>query len=141
MRLGHKTRAEALEELDDEMRLPMVQQMLDEVGYTVKEWHAEQSDQRLAAYFAAADEALTIAELRAYLRDRLPSYMIPAYFVRLEELPLTRQRQSRPARSARSDGKKARNRRRFYRAAESSSEIGAGRNLVADASCAARRHP
>ncbi len=89
VRLGHKTRAEALEELDDDMRLPMVKKMLDEVGYAVKGWRAEQSDQRVAAYFTTADEALTIAGLRAYLNEHLPSYMIPAYLVHLEKMPLT----------------------------------------------------
>lgn len=90
VRLGHKTREEALEELDDDLRLPMVRQMLDEVGYRVKEWRAVQSSEvRLAAYFVAADEPVSIAELRAYLERHLPPYMIPAYIVRLDEMPLT----------------------------------------------------
>jgi hypothetical protein len=89
VRLGHKTREEALEDLDDDLRMPMVRQMLDEVGYTVKEWHADQSERRLVAYFVANDDALTIAELRDYLSQKLPAYMIPAYLVRLEAMPLT----------------------------------------------------
>ncbi len=89
VRLGHKTRDEALEELDDELRMPMVRQMLDEVGYTVKEWHADQSGRRLAAYFMANDDTLTISVLRDYLSKQLPVYMIPAYLVRLEAMPLT----------------------------------------------------
>jgi len=89
VRLGHKTREEALEELDDNLRLPMVQQMLDEVGYSVKEWRADHSERHLAAYFVSPDESLTNATLRAYLAETLPAYMIPSYFVRLEALPLT----------------------------------------------------
>jgi len=89
VRLGHKTREETMEELNDEMRMPMVHQMLDEIGYQVKDWRAEQADKRLAVYYVSRDEALTIAELRAYLAEALPAYMIPAYFVRLEALPLT----------------------------------------------------
>ncbi len=89
VRLGHKTREEALEDLDDEMRLPMVRQMLDEVGYSVKEWYADQSERRLAAYFVTDDDSLTIAKLRDYLGQQLPAYMIPAYLVRLEAMPLT----------------------------------------------------
>ena len=89
VRLGHKTREEAMEELDDDIRLPMVEQMLDEVGYTVKDWHADQSERRLAAYYLTGDAALTNAELRRFLADKLPAYMMPAYFVRLEAMPLT----------------------------------------------------
>ncbi len=89
VRLGHKTRAEAMEELDDEMRMPMVHEMLGEVGYSVKKWHSEQSEQRLAAYFIANNQGLTISELRDYLRRVLPAYMLPAYLVRLEKMPLT----------------------------------------------------
>jgi acyl carrier protein len=78
-----------MEELDDDLRLPLVEQMLDEVGYTVKNWRADHSERRLAAYYVSSDETLTVAELRAFLAETLPAYMIPAYFVRLEALPLT----------------------------------------------------
>ncbi|HLL46016.1 MAG TPA: amino acid adenylation domain-containing protein, partial [Longimicrobiaceae bacterium] len=44
---------------------------------------------RLVAYVVAADGAdPSAAELRAYLADRLPSYMVPAGWVSLEALPL-----------------------------------------------------
>jgi acyl-coenzyme A synthetase/AMP-(fatty) acid ligase/acyl carrier protein len=34
-------------------------------------------------------EELKTAELRAYLSDRLPAYMVPPYYVRMQSLPLT----------------------------------------------------
>jgi hypothetical protein len=43
---------------------------------------------RLAAYVTASGEPAA-AELRDYLRAKLPDYMVPAAFVRLESLPLT----------------------------------------------------
>jgi amino acid adenylation domain-containing protein/non-ribosomal peptide synthase protein (TIGR01720 family) len=43
---------------------------------------------RLIAYFTETEPTATIA-LRQYLADRLPDYMIPAVFVRLERMPLT----------------------------------------------------
>src|SRR6185369_7213508 len=44
---------------------------------------------RLAAFFVAAEASLTAAELRGFLSERLPDYMIPASFAVLEQLPLT----------------------------------------------------
>src|SRR5207248_1392100 len=48
------------------------------------------ADQQLRAYLTAVDdEPLQGVELRRYLEDRLPDYMIPTSFVVLGELPLT----------------------------------------------------
>ncbi len=47
-------------------------------------------DKRLVAYVVLAGEAaFTTAELRDYLKQKLPDYMVPAAYVRLEALPLT----------------------------------------------------
>ncbi|MFF1792425.1 amino acid adenylation domain-containing protein, partial [Kitasatospora sp. NPDC058243] len=47
-------------------------------------------DTRLVGYLVpAADVAPRSAELRAYLRERLPEYMVPSAFVELDALPLT----------------------------------------------------
>jgi amino acid adenylation domain-containing protein len=45
-------------------------------------------DKRLVGYYTAGEE-LAVAELRAQLASRLPEYMVPAAYVRLEALPLT----------------------------------------------------
>ncbi|MCJ2147810.1 non-ribosomal peptide synthetase [Bacillus sp. B19-2] len=42
----------------------------------------------LCAYYVSEEE-LTGEELRIYLQRQLPEYMVPAYFIQLEELPLT----------------------------------------------------
>ncbi|MDT3428889.1 amino acid adenylation domain-containing protein, partial [Paenibacillus forsythiae] len=49
---------------------------------------AEDGQKHLCAYFAA-DRELTGSELREALSQSLPGYMIPAYFVQLERMPLT----------------------------------------------------
>lgn len=42
----------------------------------------------LCAYFIS-DEELTVSELREFLLKKLPEYMVPAYFIQLEMIPLT----------------------------------------------------
>jgi acyl-coenzyme A synthetase/AMP-(fatty) acid ligase/acyl carrier protein len=47
-------------------------------------------DRRLIAYLAAADDNRpTPAQLRAYLMDKLPDYMVPSVFVFMDALPLS----------------------------------------------------
>jgi amino acid adenylation domain-containing protein len=47
-------------------------------------------EKRLVAYYvSAAGDAAGAEALRAHLADRLPGYMIPAAFVRVESIPLT----------------------------------------------------
>jgi len=48
----------------------------------------ESDDKSLTAYFVS-DAVLAVTQLRDYLLKDLPDYMIPSYFVRLEEIPLT----------------------------------------------------
>ena len=50
----------------------------------------EMGEKRLTAYLIPRDDARpTIAELRRFLADRLPDYMIPAAFIFLDAFPLT----------------------------------------------------
>ncbi len=47
-------------------------------------------DKRLVAYFTAVEEGpISLTKLREHARGRLPDYMLPAAFVRLEKIPLT----------------------------------------------------
>ncbi|HEX2092021.1 MAG TPA: amino acid adenylation domain-containing protein, partial [Longimicrobiaceae bacterium] len=45
-------------------------------------------DRRLVAYWVGSDE-VRVEALRTYLLERVPEYMVPAAYVRLERLPLT----------------------------------------------------
>jgi amino acid adenylation domain-containing protein/non-ribosomal peptide synthase protein (TIGR01720 family) len=88
VRLGHKTRAQALEELNDEIDEARVRAMMAQIGYTEPAPLEERAVSRLAAYYVSA-QPLTTAELRGHLAQALPEYMLPAYFIRLDALPLT----------------------------------------------------
>jgi surfactin family lipopeptide synthetase A len=47
-------------------------------------------EKRVVAYFVATGNAApTVAELRAFLREKLPEYMLPSVFVSLKTMPLT----------------------------------------------------
>jgi acyl carrier protein len=49
----------------------------------------EDGDKQLVGYVVAGPGELDLAALRAHARTKLPGYMAPAVFVRLESLPLT----------------------------------------------------
>ncbi|MGV7224081.1 MAG: AMP-binding protein [Nitrospinales bacterium] len=55
----------------------------------VREWQVRPGDQRLVAYIVpAVQQAPTVTELRCFLTEALPNYMIPSTFVILDALPL-----------------------------------------------------
>jgi amino acid adenylation domain-containing protein len=62
---------------------PQVQQVV----VIVREDHP--GNKYLTAYIVSATETLTSSELRQFLKEHLPEYMIPAAFVTLKALPLT----------------------------------------------------
>jgi amino acid adenylation domain-containing protein len=85
VRMGHKTRAEALDDLNDDINEKRVHEILGEIGYST----TDNSRTRLAAYYVPK-QPISSSELRSYLEKNLPEYMIPHYFSELEQLPLTR---------------------------------------------------
>jgi amino acid adenylation domain-containing protein/non-ribosomal peptide synthase protein (TIGR01720 family) len=88
VRMGHKTRAETIHELSDDLDEGRVRRMLAEVGYDENEKLAQRTEKRLVAYYVSR-QALSTSALRQYLLKRLPDYMIPVDFIRLEKMPLT----------------------------------------------------
>ncbi len=85
VRLGHKTRTEAIAELDDDLDGATVEALLAEVGYT------PDPIRTLTAWIEVSDghEPPTPSELRAFLAESLPVHAIPAAFVTVGRLPLT----------------------------------------------------
>ncbi len=52
-------------------------------------WEGESGDHRLVAYVRWEHDSLDLGELRAFVRARLPEYMVPQHFVELDEVPRT----------------------------------------------------
>jgi len=49
----------------------------------------ERKEKTLAAYVVPQSEPVAAKDLRRHLKERLPEHMVPAYFVMLQEFPLT----------------------------------------------------
>jgi acyl carrier protein len=88
VRLGQKTRDEAIAELDDDIDETRVREIMTEIGYAEPAPEDERQVTRLAAYYVST-EATPETELRAHLARDLPAYMLPAHLVRVDKLPLT----------------------------------------------------
>ncbi|MFK8023765.1 MAG: AMP-binding protein, partial [Ilumatobacter sp.] len=87
VRLGHKTREEALAELDDRLAGgvddPEVVPMLSAIGYRAKRVEI------LTAWYQTVDGAdLDADELRRHVRGLVADSAVPSAFVRIEEMPL-----------------------------------------------------
>ncbi|MDB5072252.1 MAG: albIV [Candidatus Eremiobacteraeota bacterium] len=89
VRMGHKTREAALRELDEHIDVNTVNSILAEIGYDWEEASGEDTDASLVGYYVS-EKRLAVGDLRAYLSERLPEYMVPSYFIRLDAMPLTR---------------------------------------------------
>nr|WP_150149854.1 non-ribosomal peptide synthase/polyketide synthase [Bacillus swezeyi] len=64
----------------------LTHEKIREAFIAVKE--AEEGSRQLCAYFTA-DVRVTFEDIRSYLKNELPDYMIPSYFVQIEHMPLT----------------------------------------------------
>ncbi|MDY7105944.1 MAG: amino acid adenylation domain-containing protein [Actinomycetota bacterium] len=86
VRLGHKTRDEAMAELDDRLDPDEVADLLDEVGYRPRRREV------LVAWYEPADGTAAApepVELRTFLAERLPAHAVPQAFVAVGALPMT----------------------------------------------------
>lgn len=91
VRLGHKTRTDALDELNDVIDLEQVETILDEIGYVPDHESVTGNghhDNAIQAFYTTTID-LTPNDMTAWLNERLPSYMLPQRLVRVASMPLS----------------------------------------------------
>jgi acyl-CoA synthetase (AMP-forming)/AMP-acid ligase II/acyl carrier protein len=88
VRLGHKTRAAALEELDDDIDSANVRRLLAEVGYDEQRITAAGEQTSLVGFYVASGDVAE-QDLRRALADRLPAQWIPLRLRQVDAIPLT----------------------------------------------------
>lgn len=88
VRLGHKSREQANEELDDDINETRVQDILKDIGFSIPVDDSGRSGTQLAAYYVS-DAALAQSALRRHLLSLLPREMVPNMLVPVDEIPLT----------------------------------------------------
>ena len=88
VRLGHKTRAAALDELDDDIDPAAVRGLLAEVGYDEQRIAGAGEQTSLAGFYVASGDVAE-QDVRRALAERLPAASIPAWLRRVDAIPLT----------------------------------------------------
>ncbi|MCP1426503.1 bacitracin synthase 3 [Paenibacillus xylanexedens] len=90
---------EFLERLDHQVKLRGYRIELGEIEHVLLEHEGiregivvtrkDAANQDILIAYLKADPKLTSAGIRTYVSERLPDYMVPSYFILLDELPLT----------------------------------------------------
>lgn len=88
VRMGHKTRTETLEEINEVIDVKEVERIMQEIGYVASS-ESELEQKKLVGYYTGGEKVGSY-ELSNHLKQVLPEYMIPTYFKYMEELPLTK---------------------------------------------------
>ncbi|MEE1612176.1 amino acid adenylation domain-containing protein [Microvirga sp. CF3016] len=87
VRLGQKTRDEAIDELNDELDVTRIKEIMAKIGY-IEPAATDDGIARLVAYYVS-QKSVSVADLRTHLAEVLPESMLPTHFIRLERMPLT----------------------------------------------------
>ena len=88
VRLGHKTREETLDEINEYIDEKEVKRIMGEIGY-IDVGGNNKDRPRLVGYFTGSNDLKNTA-LKDYLSSKLPDYMLPSMYKYIEEMPLTR---------------------------------------------------
>ena len=88
VRLGHKTRDEAVDELQDEINMDRVQSILKEIGFDQPVETESRAGPQLALYYVA-QAGVTAQDIRRELLGNLPREMVPSHIRQIDRIPLT----------------------------------------------------
>ena len=86
VRLGHKTRDAAIEELNDQIDVQKVEKILHEVNMADTSLNVSSDQKQLIAYYTS-DVRLQQSEVRNYLKQYLPVSMIPGQLIQTDHIP------------------------------------------------------
>ncbi|MCG2590806.1 amino acid adenylation domain-containing protein [Rhodohalobacter sulfatireducens] len=84
VRIGHKTREESIDEINEEIDETEVFKMMDEIGYDFDPSHLTKG---IVVYYTG--KRFDDEKLQNELSTLLPGYMIPNRFIHVEEIPVT----------------------------------------------------
>ena len=87
VRLGHKTRDESLEEINEYIDEVEVKRIMEEIGYV--ESDTFENNEKLVAYYTG-DPSVAVKKIKEQLSKKLPDYMVPSNFKYLDDMPLTK---------------------------------------------------
>jgi acyl carrier protein len=85
VRIGHKTREETIDEINEHISEENVNKILKEINYT---FETEKNNEYLTAYIVKNNNS-TKDDLKTHLKKYLPEGCIPQKFIELDEMPLT----------------------------------------------------
>ncbi len=86
VRMGHKDKKEAIEELDDSINPEEMKSLLAEIGYPVEN-EEDQPQKQLVAYYIS-DKPVKSEKLKNYIAQFIPQSALPAKFIHTAEFPL-----------------------------------------------------
>ncbi|MEM9439838.1 MAG: amino acid adenylation domain-containing protein [Pseudomonadota bacterium] len=88
VRMGHKERDAALDELNDDIDVARVRRILKDIGYDADDLFETSNEIQLTAY-VVSDPNTPASHLRSLLKECLPLEMIPSRVMCLDAIPLT----------------------------------------------------
>ncbi len=86
VRMGHKTRTETLEEINEVINEDEVKRIANEIGFVIPDG-SSLNQKNLVAYYTG--KKTLSADLSKHLEKTLPAYMLPSFYKYMTELPLT----------------------------------------------------
>ncbi len=90
VRMGHKNRLQAIDELNDNLDMDRVSEILKDIDYEPMVDSGDTGEPQLVAYYTSRENSVDLSSrLRKALQINLPDYSIPTAYIKLQSMPLT----------------------------------------------------